>query len=165
MQDIKFFEIDKEYIDYMCQFDNILFHNKQAHQKNERKYIGILFEVENLDYFVPLSSFKPKHAGMRESVDFIKLGEYAVVNLGSMVPVVKHCCHYIDFSEVADTKYRSLLVAEYIEIKNRKDTILKNAKIVYSHKLHNGNDTQLARRCADFKLLEEKAREYEKSLH
>lgn len=158
--DIKFYEIDEEYIDYMCQFDKHLFHNKQAHQTNKRKYIGILFKVDNLDYFVPLSSFKPKHADMKETIDFIKLGDYAVVNLCSMLPVTKNCCRYVDFSEIEDKKYRSLLVAEYVEIKNRKDLILKNAKIVYSHKLHKGNDTSLARRCADFKMLEQKALEY-----
>lgn len=52
---IRFYEIDEEYIDYMCQFDKHLFHNKQAHQQNARKYIGILFKVNDLDYFVPLS--------------------------------------------------------------------------------------------------------------
>lgn len=158
--DIKFYEIDEEYIDYMCQFDKHLFHNKQAHQTNKRKYIGILFKVDNLDYFVPLSSFKPKHATMNETIDFIKLGDYAVVNLCSMLPVVKTCCHFVDFSNIDDKKYRCLLVAEYLEIKSHAELILKNAKIVYSHKLHKGNGTPLARRCADFKLLEQKALEY-----
>ncbi len=158
--DIKFYEIDEEYIDYMCQFDKHLFHNKQAHQTNKRKYIGILFKVDNLDYFVPLSSFKPKHESMNETIDFIKLGNYAVVNLGSMLPVVKICCHFVDFSNIDDKKYRCLLVAEYLEIKSHAELILKNAKIVYSHKLHKGNGTPLARRCADFKLLEQKALEY-----
>ena len=158
--DIKFYEIDEEYIDYMCQFDKHLFHNKQAHQTNKRKYIGILFKVDNLDYFVPLSSFKPKHESMNETIDFIKLGNYAVANLGSMLPVVKICCHFVDFSNIDDKKYRCLLVAEYLEIKSHAELILKNAKIVYSHKLHKGNGTPLARRCADFKLLEQKALEY-----
>lgn len=158
---IRFYEIDEEYIDYMCQFDKHLFHNKQAHQQNARKYIGILFKVNDLDYFVPLSSFKPKHAQMNEALDFIKLGNYAVVNLCSMLPVVKTCMKYVDFSEIEDKQYRRLLVSEFLEIKNKEELILKNAQNVYRHKLCKGVSTSLARRCADFKLLEEKATEYQ----
>lgn len=146
----------------MCQFDKHLFHNKQAHQQNKRKYIGILFKVNNLDYFVPLSSFKPKHAKMKDSLDFIKLGDFAVVNLFSMLPVSQQYCHYIDFSDIEDKKYKNLLVSEFVEIKSKKDLILKNAKIVYGQKLHKGNSTPYWSRCADFKLLEEKALLYKK---
>ena len=35
-----------------------------------RKYIGVVFEINNLSYFAPLSSFKSKYKKMKESVDF-----------------------------------------------------------------------------------------------
>ena len=38
------------------------FHNKRPEQQNERKYIGIILQVNGMDYFAPLSSYKPKHA-------------------------------------------------------------------------------------------------------
>ncbi|WP_423838368.1 type III toxin-antitoxin system ToxN/AbiQ family toxin [Treponema porcinum] len=38
--------------------------------------------------------------------------------------------------------------------------MLKNAKSLYEYKMKNGNSTPLAKRCNDFKLLEEKCKEY-----
>ena len=47
------------------------------------------------------------------------------------------------------------------EIENSyADKILKNAKSLYEYKMKNGNSTPLAKRCNDFKLLEEKCKEY-----
>lgn len=34
-------------------------------------------------------SFKPKHKKMKESVDFIKIKDYAVININNMIPVPK----------------------------------------------------------------------------
>lgn len=45
--------------------------------------------VNGFDYFAPLSSFKDKHKTMKESVDFLKVKDYAVINLNNMFPVVK----------------------------------------------------------------------------
>ena len=41
--------------------------------KNEQKYIGIILQVNGIDYFAPLSSFKLKHKTMDEMLDFIKI--------------------------------------------------------------------------------------------
>lgn len=47
-------------------------------------YIGIILEVKGIKYFAPLSSFKNKHKQMKEGVDFIKIKDYAVINLNNM---------------------------------------------------------------------------------
>ncbi len=85
---LRFYEIDNQYIDYLSAFEPHFFHKKQPGQQNERKYIGILLQIHNMDYFAPLSSFKTKHAKMKESVDFIKIKDYAVLNLNNMFPVL-----------------------------------------------------------------------------
>ena len=54
-----------------------------------RKYIGVVLEVNGLSYFAPLSSFKLKHKKMKEGVDFIKIKDYAVININNMIPVPK----------------------------------------------------------------------------
>lgn len=54
-----------------------------------RKYIGGVFEINNFSRFVPLSSFKPKHKKMKEGVDFVKIKDYAVINIINMIPVPK----------------------------------------------------------------------------
>ena len=54
--DIRFYQIENKYIDYLSPHAPHLFHNKQAGQQNERKYIGIVLQVNGFDYFAPLSS-------------------------------------------------------------------------------------------------------------
>ena len=60
MDNIKLYEIDAKYINYLSAFAEHLFHNKQAGQSNERKYIGVILTVNGMEYFAPLSSFKRK---------------------------------------------------------------------------------------------------------
>lgn len=58
---MKFNEVDSGYIDYLLPFAPYLFRNKQVGQQNERKYIGVVLEVNGMKYFVQLSIYKPKH--------------------------------------------------------------------------------------------------------
>ncbi|MBR6401614.1 MAG: type III toxin-antitoxin system ToxN/AbiQ family toxin [Firmicutes bacterium] len=157
---LKFYEVDSTYIDYLSQFAEHLFRNARREQQNSRKYIGIILEVNGFKYFVPLSSFKPKHKKMQETTDFIKIKDYAVLNINNMLPVPDGLYEYVDINAVKDLRYKSLLQAEYREIKRKRDLILKNAKIVYTHKLKNGEKTPLARRTNDFALLEKVCGDY-----
>ena len=160
--DIKFYEIKNEYIDYLSPYAQHLFRNKKAIQKNERKYIGIILQVNGLDYFAPLSSYKSKHENMQEMIDFIKVKKYAVINLNNMFPVPESECMYVDISKESDLNYKALLLSEYRYIKSIQEKIKKNAANVYKHKIEKGNSTGLARRCNDFLALEKACSEYKK---
>lgn len=160
MKSLKIYEIENTYIDYLASFAPHLFHNKKENQKNERKYIGIVLTVNDFDYFVPLSSFKEKHIKMKNNIDFLKVGSYAVINLNNMFPVPETQCFYVDISKETDRSYKALLSAEYRIISSMQERILKNAKSLYDYKIKNANTTPLAKRCNDFKLLEEKCRLY-----
>lgn len=126
---------------------------EKKEQRNERKYIGIVLTINDMNYFAPLSSFKEKHKRMPEMRDFIKIGSYAVINLNNMFPVPEGIYKYINFDSVEDFQYKKLLFEEYRIIRSKQDIILKNAITVYNHKLKN-NNTALAKRCVDFKKLE-----------
>ena len=154
MGNLKFYEVEQKYVDYLTPYVPHMFRNATAQQRNTRKYIGIIYKIGIYEYFVPLSSFKAKHFKMKESVDFIKLKDLAVVNINNMIPVPSGKYTYVDISKVPDFKYKQLLQAEYRELKKVEDKICKNAKVVYSHKKKNGNSTPLSKRCNDFELLE-----------
>ena len=113
-----------------------------------------------MEYFAPLSSFKEKHQRMAESVDFLKIKNYAVININNMFPVPPSLLTYVDISKEKNSKYKSLLLAEYRVIKAMQDKIRKNAALVYMHKITNGESTSLAKRCNDFAKLEEACRNY-----
>ena len=120
----KIYEIENAYIDYLVPFAPHLFHNKKENQENERKYIGIILTVNGLDYFSPLSSFKEKHKKMKNNMDFLKVGNYAVINLNNMFPVPKSQCLYVDISKESNPSYKALLSAEYRIIASMSDKIL-----------------------------------------
>lgn len=163
MDSIKFYEVSADYVDYLAPYAPHLFHNSQPGQTNARKYIGIIIQVNGMEYFAPLSSFKQKHSRMREGLDFIKVQNYAVINLNNMFPVPPDERTYVDFSEVKDQRYKSLLLAEYRHIKSIQGKIRKNAAALYKHKLANGDATPLSKRCNDFTILEDKCRHYIRS--
>lgn len=70
---IKIYEVNLGYIDYLVPYAPHLFHNKQIGQHNERKYVGIVLDINNMKYFAPLSSFKSKHEKMKNGLDFLKI--------------------------------------------------------------------------------------------
>ena len=155
---LKIYEVKSEYIQYLGNYQKHLF--LHTNEKDKRKYIGIVFQINGINYFAPLSSYKTKHVKMRESVDFIKIKDYAVINLNNMIPIPQSQIVEIDINKEKDLSYRYLLQAESREINRQKNRIRKNAEIVYSHKIHNGDSTALAKRTNDFKLLEKLCREY-----
>ena len=155
---LKIFEVKSEYIQYLSNYQKHLF--LHTNEKGKRKYIGIVFQINGINFFAPLSSYKTKHVKMKESVDFIKIKDYAVINLNNMIPVPNSQIVESDINKEKDLSYRYLLQAESREINRQKNRIRKNAEIVYSHKIHNGDSTALAKRINDFELLEKLCREY-----
>ena len=95
-----------------------------------------------------------------EGVDFIKIKDYAVINLNNMIPVPDSQIVNIDINKEKNASYRYLLQAESREVNRQKNRIRKNAEIVYSHKKHNGVSTPLAKRTNDFDMLEKLCKEY-----
>jgi protein AbiQ len=117
-------------------------------------------EVNGLKYFAPLSSFKPKHRKIQESVDFVKFGDMAVLNINNMFPVPEGSYKRCVIADVKDKQYKKLLMNEYRILRVRQEKIRSNAVTVYNHRIKNGDSTKLGKRCNDFKLLEEKSKEY-----
>lgn len=155
---IRINEVRNEYIEYLSSYQKHI--STQTDQNFKRKYIGIVLEVSGIKYFAPLSSFKDKHKKMKESVDFIKIKDYAVINLNNMIPVPDSQIVNININKEKNASYRYLLQAESREVNRQKNRIRKNAEIVYSHKKHNGVSTPLAKRTNDFELLEKLSKKY-----
>lgn len=160
MDNIKIYEVDVTYVNYLVPYAPHLFHNKKEGQQNSRKYIGVVLTINEMNYFAPLSSFKDKHKKMKESLDFIKVKDYAVINLNNMFPVPKGKYTYVDISKERNKQYKMLLLAEYRFIKSIQEKIRKNAKIVYYLKINEKDSSSLTKRCNDFRKLEELCRDY-----
>lgn len=142
------------------------FYYMYKNKKELRPFIGILFKIENCEYFAPLSSPKPKQKTMKATIDFLKIkdGELGAVNFNNMIPVRENNYAIVNLNKPAfnesEQKYQKMLIeqldwlnAHYRQIKSKSfklyilyinDKLPKNIKI----------------RCCNFKLLEEKCKEY-----
>ena len=66
----KIVKIDSKYCDYLRKFDDKVPYN--AGSKELRPFIGVLFMVEDIQYFAPLSSPKPKHKLLKNGESYEK---------------------------------------------------------------------------------------------
>lgn len=163
---LKIVRVNPEYCDYLRKYDTKVAYNKN--EKELRPFIGILFKIDACEYFAPLSSPKPKHKNMKNTVDFFKIkdGELGAVNFNNMIPVIEKDYTMVDLNKetltISELKYQKLLQmqlnwlnANYYQVKNKS---FKLYKLYNSGKL----PQKIKDRCCNFKLLEEKCIEYEK---
>ena len=87
---LKIVRVNSNYCDYL-----------RKYEKELRPFIGILFKIEMCEYFAPLSSPKPKHKNMKNTLDFFKIknGELGAVNFNNMIPVNKNNYSLVDLNK------------------------------------------------------------------
>ena len=138
-------------------------------------HVGILLNIGTFRYYVPISSAKPKHQKMSNSLDFHKLQDepsgylYAVLNINNMIPVPDNCVTQLKYNQVSNfrsfksekeqTDYIYLLQKEKALIDRVQDTLQSKALKLYQ-KCTAKPGSSLASRCCNFKMLEEKCASY-----
>ena len=161
---LKIVRVSSDYCDYLRKFDNKVAYNK--YEKELRPFIGILFKIDECEYFAPLSSPKEKHKKMKNTVDFFKIknGELGAVNFNNMIPVNKNNYSLVELNKetltMSELKYQKLL-REQLEWLNANYYQVKNKSFKLYNLYNNGNLPQnIMKRCCNFKLLEEKCQQY-----
>lgn len=163
---LKIVKINSEYCDYLRRYDNKVVYNK--FDKELRPFIGVLFKIDNIEYFAPLSSPKPKHLKMKNTIDFFKIkgGELGAINFNNMIPVNSENYTLINLNKEALTqaelKYQNLLKEQLLWLNTNHIQVKNKAEKLY--KLYNENrlSKNIKDRCCNFKLLEEKCLESKK---
>ena len=160
----KIVKVDYKYCDYLRKFDKRVIYN--AGIKSLRPFIGILFKIDNIEYFAPLSSPKPKHKKLKNAIDLIKIddGNYGVINFNNMIPVYSFNYEEFDFnmdgkSEKEKARIRLLINQLRWLNSNRKEIYSKSILLYHLYKSNN-LDKSVRDRCCNFPLLEEKCKEY-----
>ena len=160
----KIVKVDSKYCDYLRKFDNKVSYN--AGTKDLRPFIGVLFMVNDCEYFAPLSSPKPKHKKLRNTLDLIKIknGDYGIVNFNNMIPVRSNNYKVFDLNKKSSDKSEMLrikLLSNQLRwlTANRKDINTKS-KLLYDLYVENKLPLNVRKRCCNFPLLEEKSKEY-----
>lgn len=161
---MKFYYIKDDYIEFLRKIDSKVPDNK--HEK--RPFVGIVFSINNINYYIPLSSPKPKHKTMKNNKDFRKIngGEYGVINYNNMLPVVEEALIEFNIQKEPDYKYRNLLQNQYRIIKSDFDKITKAAYDLYifceiDDKNLKPYESAIKNRCCNFKILESYCNTYQ----
>lgn len=161
---LKIVRINPEYCDYLRRYDNKVAYNKN--EKELRPFIGILFKIDNFEYFAPLSSPKLKHKKMKNTLDFLKIkdGDLGAVNFNNMIPVNKNNYSLVDLNKetltISELKYQKLL-REQLAWLNANYQQVKNKSFKLYQLYNEGRLPQnIKLRCCNFKLLEEKCTKY-----
>lgn len=161
---MKIITVDQAYTDYLRGFDNRVSNN--INHTYVRSYIGVLFSVNYLKYFAPLTSSgkgrKLKDSPKAESITFYPIDECRLggVNFNNMIPIIDGVYHLIDIDHEPDAKKKALLQKQAIELRKNSDHLISKAKKLYRLKTSGLLYSNYDAVTCDFKLLEEKAKLY-----
>lgn len=154
--------VNTNYCDYLRKFDSLVPINHS--KKENRPFLGILFQIHNVEYFAPLSSPKSKHLKMHNTIDFVKIddGNLGAINFNNMIPVTKNNYELVDLNDTNPKriKYVNLLKKQLHWLNDNKHKIIYKADNLYALYVSNLLPNNIKNRCCNFKLLEEKCREY-----
>ncbi len=157
-------KLDSNYCDYLRKYDKKVPFN--FNEKELRPFVGVLFEINDCMYFAPLSSPKPKHLKLKNKIDFLKIdnGKLGAINFNNMLPVTKKNIVKLDLNKKCktndDIKYIKLLKEQIYWLNRNSEKLYGKSKKLYNNYMNNKLTSSLLNRCCNFKLLEEKCREY-----
>lgn len=158
---LRLYNLSREYLEYISIFDRKLMYTME--DKRKRPFVGIVFEINNIPYFAPLTSPKQKHKRMKNSLDFLKInhGEYGTINFNNMLSVPLDECKVIVFKDQDNIAYAELLKNQYYWCNTNRSKILKVASNLYHSFINDKLIENVKQRCCDFKYIELKYLEYQ----
>ena len=124
--------------------------------------------VKKCEYFAPLSSPKPKHKHLRNTLDLLRIdnGKYGVINFNNMIPVTNK--NYTLFNLNKKTKIKeeqfriNLLNNQLRWLTSNRKFVMEKSLLLYDLYKKNKLPKSVKDRCCDYILLEKKCKEYNK---
>ena len=176
-----FYTIDAGYLEFLNRKDSEVYYNS-SYGNTLKPFIGIIIDMAECKYFIPLTSAKEKHKKWKNSCDehFLiyevidksinisgdvykeyskdkKMHVMSVLDIKKMIPVPNDAYERIVFDELGDERYQDLFEKEYAFCLTIKKKILTRAEKIYKHQ----KETQIVRRTyCDFSCCENAMREW-----
>jgi len=184
-KNLKFITINQDYLKYLHSFCDEVYYKPVGYET--KPYIGILIQENAFEYVIPLSSAKDKHKSWKnvdldrflifetcEKVEqgakdiYVQNGDgsfkhiLSVIDLKKMIPIKSGLYAQVNLNQSekdsnADKKYKVLLHIEYTFCVKIIDSIIQKASKLYDKQM---KTKKIIPFCCDFKLLEEKCKEY-----
>ena len=164
--------INKEYVNFLHNIDSKV--GLVEYGDKIKLHIGVLFAINSIQYYVPVSSPKPKHYHMKNTRDFHKLIDdngklYAVININNMIPVLDQYATLLSYKDLI--KYRKFdndqELSDYVLLLQIEKTIIdRDSKAIQEKALKLYENVKqypkssIAQRCCNFSLLEKEMHSY-----
>ena len=164
MDKLNFYTADTNYVKYLQKVEQekrgfSRVPNMVYGEKYKQKFLcGIVLQVNNMDYYVPVTSYK-----QQKSDNFLIAADNGQIvsslRFNYMFPIPKELVAVRVIANESDRAYRALLAQELRYCIKNQDTIKHLAERTYKRVLL-GKDPGLVANSCDFRLLEQKCREY-----
>lgn len=175
---LRLYNVLDQYINYLMQFDKKVLSSKEDDRLKDRKYLGTVLPINDLKYFIPLSSPKDSDYQVVNGEIIIRKNITPIMRIvvkdesgkdelkgtlkfNNMIPIPDIALVYYDVDTEADEDYKILVLKEISFIKINEDKIIKNAKVIHNQKMNNYEHIGYLNATVNFKLLEQKCKEYE----
>ena len=182
---LTFVNIDQDYLKYLHENCSEVFYKPIGY--DNKPYIGILINEDENKYVIPLSSAKEKHkfwndveadrfliyeisnkkplsknAVFKENPDGSVKQIFSVIDLKKMLPIKEGLYTRVDLTtdpqdSVETRNYKNLMNKEFAFCLKILPLIIQKANELYDKQMSTG---KIVNFCCDFRLLEEKSREY-----
>lgn len=167
------YSVNTQYVNYLRKYDCKVYENKENLTTHTRKYLGIVLRINELNYFIPMSSPKKSDYINYESklirkdtktIIRIHINNhlYGTLRISNMIPVPHEELKPYNTANEKDLKYREVILGELRFIQKNTEKIIKCAQIVYFQKMKE-LDVAYIKNTVDFKVLEEKSKLWKKA--
>lgn len=154
-----------KYVRDLAKADDKVMSVSPQENKENRPFVGIVVIMDDKKYCIPLTSPKPKHAKMKNDMDFSKMYDkhnklIGALNFNNMIPVSDEFIMRININpsksdSTKDRVYKELLTNQIDWCNENSDSIVKKANKLYKFVTQTPEKSRsLTRRCCDFKKLE-----------
>ena len=165
---MRLYSVSDDYIEYLRNVFPRVYSNKIANRKHTRKYLGVVFKLNDFNYYIPLSSPKDAHDYItlngkkvirKDSIIVIRMVVKGTLKgtlqIGTMIPVPDKALIQYNLQDEQDISYKELVQDEIIFIRKNTNRIIKTAKLLYSKKTKGTHKNPVIDNVLDFKSIEE----------
>ena len=187
MGELKLYNVSDRYINYLRNFEPRVYSNKEDVRVHYRKYLGIILKLNEINYYVPLSSAKnadylrdcngnfildkngnrkikkdiPPIIRIIEKISDNKETVLGTIRFSNMIPVPDSEIELYDLNSETDMKYKNLITKELNYIRKNHNKIIKNANLIYNSKKANvRNSPNYIKNTVEFAELEKRYLEF-----
>lgn len=171
MEQFKLYSVSDEYVEWLRKdFPNV-YSNKINSRTHTRKYLGVVLQIGQYNYYVPMSSPKDSDYQIAGAVKVIKKSIVPIIRIvvknsagekelkgtlriSHMIPVPESELELYDLENESDDTYKDLVQNEMIFIRKSRKKIASNAKLLYKQKATNDTTAGYVKSALDYQALE-----------